>query len=92
MITSFTVFLTLDCFYFQKFNLFLQNPNDDGTKLTAQLKNIDGFLSEMEHPFLCGTTLSYSDTVLLSRLQHIRVAGKVMLLAEIGHFVGYFNL
>jgi hypothetical protein len=62
---------------FQKFNLYLQNPHDDGTKLTAQLKNIDGYLGEMETQFLCGTTLSYSDTVLLSRLQHIRVAGKV---------------
>lgn len=63
---------------FQKFNLFLQNPNDDGTKLTAQLKNIDGYLGEMETTFLCGSSLSYSDTVLLSRLQHIRVAGKVI--------------
>lgn len=61
---------------YKKFNLFLQNPNDNGTKLTQQLKSIDGYLGEMETVFLCGSTISYSDTVLLSRLQHIRVAGK----------------
>ena len=66
------------CFFFQNFNLFLQNPNSDGKKLLSDLRNLNGHLEVMETPFLTGSTLAYADCVLLPKLQHIRLAGEVI--------------
>lgn len=68
-----------DLILFQNFNLFLQNPSSDGKKLLSDLRNLNSHLEMQETPFLTGPSLAYADCVLLPKLQHIRLAGEVVI-------------
>ena len=72
-------------FTFQKFNLFIKNEFDDGTKLTAYLKKIDEHLESLDGKFLAGNTICYADCHFMPRLQHLRIAGAVSTVLELNY-------
>ena len=74
-------------FYFilQKFNGFLRNDaSDDATPVIRILEKVDGHLKRKGTRFMVDDTLHRADCHLLPWLQHIRVAGKVLVIL---HFV-----
>lgn len=74
-------FQTYYNFYYvvQKFKLMLAKKDVNSTSMTAfmnRLRKIDQHLAKRDTRFLTGDTLCCFDCELMTRLQHIRVAGK----------------
>lgn len=78
--------VALDCFIdlYRVFNLFLKSNTEKlRDKLNNVMKRIDTHLKENGTKFLDRDVLTYADCVLLPRLQHVRVAGKIYVDYEI---------
>lgn len=78
--------VALDCFIdlYRVFNLFLKSNTDKlRSKLNSVMTRIDNHLKDNGTKFLDEDVLTYADCVLLPRLQHVRVAGKIYVAYEI---------
>lgn len=78
--------VALDCFIdlYRVFNLFLKSNTEKlRDKLNNVMKRIDTHLKENDTKFLDRDVLTYADCVLLPRLQHVRIAGKIYVDYEI---------
>ena len=67
----------------QKFSQFLK-MGGDSSSLVRILEKVEGHLREGGARFMLGDSLTRADCYLLPTLQHIRVAGKVVVILRFG--------
>jgi glutathione S-transferase len=62
--------------------VFIKDPKNNDQQLIRCLEKVDAHLRDINQTFMLKDTLTRADCYLLPSLQHIRVAGKVRLLAR----------